>query len=132
MNAQTIAKRLAESGCYFLSLLHIVNKDNDAIGLYRQAVQLDFMDEDCFVKVPENVLALAVGGKWLVRHEPASYLPNKDESEILRFERKAEKVYSHFVVGDGKGNVIYDPLDTSQTVASGKLVSKRIVLRIKS
>lgn len=38
MNSQTIARKLGESGCYFLSLLHLAQRDNDAIGLYKQAV----------------------------------------------------------------------------------------------
>lgn len=131
MNSQSIAKRLYEFGCYFLSLLHIAGRDNDAIGLYRQSVQLGAMREDCYILDPGKVLSLAVGGSWNVRHESAGYLPTSDEWEILRYERKTTSTtYAHFVVGDGRGQVAYDPLDKSQTVALGELVSKRIVKRL--
>ena len=131
MNTQTIAKRLGDAGCYFLSLLHLAQRDNDAIGLYKQAVAQGIIDEDCYVKNPPLLLSLIAGGKWQVTHQAAQYQTRADEYEILRYERKATlKTYAHFVVGDGRGQVSYDPLDTSQTVAQGSLVSKRIVKRL--
>ena len=131
MNAQSIAKRLGEFGCYFLSLLRLAKVENAGIALYRQAVQLGYLQEDCYVIDPARVLSLAAGGAWSVRHAPADYIPASDEYEILRFERKTTTAtFAHFVVGDGRGQVVYDPLDNSQTVKLGKLVSKRIVKRI--
>jgi len=131
MNSQTIARKLGESGCYFLSLLHLAQRDNDAIGLYKQAVAKGIIDEDCYVKDPPLLLSLITGGRWSVVHQAAQYLTKSDELEILRFERKAAmKTYAHFVVGDGRGQVEYDPLDNAQTVAAGQLVSKRIVKRL--
>lgn len=131
MNVQTIAKRLGESGCYFISLLRLVKSENIAISLYRQALHDRLIDADCFVRDPAGVLRLAAGGRWSVRHEGADYQPLPEEMEILRFERQTTgTTYAHFVVGDGKGGVSYDPLDLSQTVAQGRLVSKRIVKRL--
>jgi len=130
VNTQSIAKTLSESGCYFLSLLHIAGRDNDAIGLYKQAVSVGAIHEDCYVEAPGRLLSLAAGGAWSVRHEGAGYVLAPDEIEILRFERRATtKTYAHFVVGDGRGHCAYDPLDKSQTVALGALVSKRIIKR---
>jgi hypothetical protein len=131
VNSQTIARRIGESGCYFLSLLHLAQRDNDAIGLYRQAIAVGVMDEDCYIKDPSRLLSLIAGGAWQVVHQAAQYITKPDELEILRFERKAAmKTYAHFVVGDGRGQVAYDPLDASQTVAQGELVSKRIIKRL--
>ena len=131
MNSQTIARKLGEFGCYFLSLLHLANRDNDAIGLYRQAIAVGVMDEDCYIKDPARLLSLIAGGTWRVVHQAAQYLTKSDELEILRFERKATtKTYAHFVVGDGRGQVAYDPLDNAQTVAQGQIVSKRIIKRL--
>ena len=131
MNSQTIARKLGEAGCYFLSLLHLAQRDNDAIGLYKQAVAVGVMDEECYIQDPARLLSLIAGGTWRVVHQAAQYLTKSDELEILRFERKAAmKTYAHFVVGDGRGQVAYDPLDNAQTVASGELVSKRIIKRL--
>ena len=130
MNTQTICKALGSTGCYFLSLLHLAGRDAEAVGLYRSALRAGEIDEDCFVKNPSAVMSLAAGGAWSVRHEGPTYIPKSDEYEILRFEQKAAmKTFAHFVVGDGRGQVAYDPLDRSQTVLEGQLVSKRIIKR---
>lgn len=130
MNSQTIARKLGESGCYFLALLHLANRDNDAIGLYKQAVTAGVMDEDCYIKDPARLLSLISGGNWSVRHAPATYATLGHEWEILRYERKTTvKTYAHFVVGDGRGQCVYDPLDNALTVSQGQLVSKRIIKR---
>jgi len=131
MNTQEICKILGDYGCYFLSLLHLVKSDYGAITLYRLALDKKYIDPDCYVRDPGAVLRLAAGEKWEVRHEPANYIPWENEFEILRFERKTTgTTYSHFVVGDGRGGVAYDPLGKSRTVAEGKLVSKRIVRKV--
>jgi len=132
MNTQSIAKILGESGCYFISLLKIVNLNDDAIKLYRQSVELGIIDADCYVKDPAQLLCLITDWRhWEVRHESASYQTKPFEYEILRFERKTPtRTYSHFVVGDGHGNVLYDPLDDSNTVKFGQIVSKRIVRKV--
>ena len=130
MNVQEVCKALGESGCYFISLLKVVGREDDAIRLFRQALGQGLIDEDCYVRNPSGLLSLAVGGAWTVRHESASYVPKGDEKEILRFERKVPlKTFAHFVVGDGSGKVAYDPLGKSMTVQSGTLQSKRIVKR---
>ena len=131
MNTQSICKKIGDSGCYFISLLKLVNCDYAAIGLYQKALAAKIIDEDCFVQDPAGLLALAAGGQWDVRHESANYQTKRNEWEILRFERKEATItYAHFVVGDGFGRVAYDPLDDSRTVAEGKLVSKRIITRL--
>ena len=68
MNVQEIAKALGESGCYFISLLKVVGREDDAIKLFRQALSQGLIDEDCYVKNPSGLLSLAVGGAWSVRH----------------------------------------------------------------
>lgn len=131
MNTQLICKKIGDSGCYFISLLKIVNCDYAAIALYQKALDAKIIDEDCFVQDPPSLLSLAAGGTWDVRHEDANYQTKRDEWEILRFERKDTTVtYAHFVVGDGYGHVADDPLGNSRTVAEGKLVSKRIIRRL--
>lgn len=131
MYTQLVCKKIGDSGCYFISLLRLVKSENVAISLYRQALHEGFIDADCFVRDPAGVLRLAAGGRWSVRHEGADYQPKLDELEILRFERQTTgATYAHFVVGDGAGHVIYDPLGNSRTVAEGQLVSKRIVKRL--
>lgn len=131
MNSQEICRTLGESGCYFLSLLHLAKTDYAALTLFRLAVKRGIISEDCFVKDPAALMTLATGGKWEVRHEAVDYRTVQNEMEILIYERKVTgATYAHFVVGDGAGHVAYDPLGNSRTVAEGQLVSKRIVKRL--
>lgn len=124
------ALALGQWGCYYLCLLHLVGRDGDAIGLYYNAHSAGAIDDECWVANPATVLSLAAGGTWEVRHETSTYIPVRGEKEILRFERKTSAgLIGHFVVGDGKGHVLWDPKADSVTVREGKLVSKRIVRR---
>jgi hypothetical protein len=132
---QAIAKTIGEKGCYYFSLLHLVGAEDKALEVYPPAVAFgkeQIMKPDCYINDPASLLTLVAGGSWSVRHETADYMPVEGEMEILRFERVTTgATLSHFVVGDGKGKVAYDPLGNSQTVRLGKLVSKRIVKRSK-
>ena len=132
MNTQSICAMLGEYGCYFLSLLHLVTSDYAALSLFQLALDKKYINDDCYINDPSAVLKLAAGGKWDIRKENADYKPTRDELEILRFERKTTGMtYSHFVTGDGFGNVVYDPLGDSRTVTEGQLISKRIIRRIE-
>lgn len=55
---------------------------------------------------------------------PATYICGPGEKEILEFFNVATGV-THFVLGDGKGGVAFDPYENSRTVREGKIVSKR-------
>jgi hypothetical protein len=133
---QQDAAEIGKNGCYFLSLLRLVGKESEALGIYQKATARGAISEGCFVEDPPAILALAAGGTWNVRHAPADYILADGEFEILRFERKGIDKMGltvsavHFVVGDGHGKVAWDPWINSRTVQEGKLASKRIVRRI--
>jgi hypothetical protein len=125
---QKICEIIGESGCYFLCLLHLVGKDDEAIRLYKESVENGGIMNDCFVNSPQLVLKTASGKDFSIRYADKAYNTAEGELQILRFERKLTGVtYSHFVVGDGKGHVVFDPLGDSQTVKYGSVVSQRIV-----
>jgi hypothetical protein len=128
---QKICKQIGESGCYFVCLLHLVNRDDDAIKLYKESVANGGIKEDCFVISPQLVLETASGKKFEVKYAGQFYKAEPDEFQILRFERKCTgTTYAHFVVGAGKGNVVFDPLGDSQTVKYGQVVSQRIIKEV--
>lgn len=141
--AQEIARRIGESGCYALCLMHVgetaTGKTVDPIRIVAAAMKTPstempgkmILTGDLFVNSPKNLISFSVGGKWDVRHETADYRAKPDEREIMRFERvDGAKTYSHFVVGDGLGRVLWNPLGESRTVREGKLISKRIIRKV--
>ena len=131
---QKIAEAIGASGCYFLSILHLESLIDggsvDPFDAYNIATARGYMREDCYILDPAAVLGFFNRDKWEVFHATPEYLPKPGELEILRFERVPPGMtYSHFVVGDGKGAVAFDPYGVSRTVRDGALVSKRIFKR---
>lgn len=135
MTPQRDAHYLGEAGCYFFSILRIaevVTGNNiDAMVEYNTAFAMGDIEQDCFVNRPAELLSRLTGGKWAVMKGPADAPVPAGAMEILRFERVdnstgKQLVTGHFVLGDGKGGVAFDPYGDSKTVREGHLVSKRI------
>ena len=128
---QKYCEALGESGCYFLSILHlaesITGKTIDPVRAYVDCVANGLMEYDCFVRHPDVILRKYTGKKYEVVNSPRDYKTATGEFEILRFERKtASASFAHFVVGDGNGVVAFDPYGASMTVRDGYVASKRI------
>lgn len=142
---QPRAKALGESGCYFLSLCKIA-EDYNCLAIYPlenfyACILGKIVAEDATVLDAGAVFSALVQNREhfeVVKAGPGhplplDYLPKPGEREILRFERPnpaGGDPLAHFVVGDGKGCVAWDPWPGSLTAAQGRLVSKRIVRRI--
>ena len=131
---QAVMQRLGDGGCYLLSLVWQAERETalriDAVEQYLNALRSGWCRENCFLLDPARIFTTMVGWPWTLRKEAPTYMPSPDEREILRFERPTPGlIYSHFVVGDMRGGVAYDPLGDSLTVAEGQLVSKRILRR---
>jgi len=129
-------EKIAAEGCYFLSLVRAAEeiKSNyiDPYDIYLKAIALHYLGEDCYIIDPEALMQLMTGIKWIVSKSGPIFKPGEGDIEILRFERvETTKTWAHFVLGDGKGTVKYDPYGDSQTVKYGTLVSKRIFRRAK-
>ena len=135
LGVQVSAKHIGESGCYFLSILKLASQQPSAypdsigygLGMYWTAIDKGWMQDDCLVTDPAALLTFASGTGWTFAKQERDYIPKPGELEILRFEvEKTGITYTHFVVGDGKGCVAWDPWPGSLTVRNGKLMSKRI------
>lgn len=141
---QKLAEELGEWGCYFFSLCWLA-EDTQGLQLnylseYADAKSKGMFDEQCNV---------TDGGRLFtfLCHTPISYTVVKageghplpldykllpGEREILRYEYidSTGKTWAHFVVGDGNQKCLFDPLGDSNSVAKGKVVSRRIIRRL--
>lgn len=111
---QTVMKNIGESGCYFLCLVRFANQDfSKVVKLYNEAVQNDWMDEDCYVKDPVAIL----------NHMGCNFTKvekTEDSGQIAMYKHGA---HNHFVcIERGK---VWDPLGYSNTVKNGHIVSYR-------
>lgn len=132
---QKIMATLGDGGCYLLSIVHlaenILQERLDAVVIYLDALANKYMQEDCFVLEPARLMGMMVPGNWMMMKVDKDRETPPSAFEILRFERKTTlKTFAHFVVGDGKGGVAWDPLGDALTVSGGELVSKRVFWRI--
>lgn len=136
---QTICRRLGETGCYLLSIHEAARRLDpvstpDPIATYEHARAMGWIREDCFVLRPDLVIGWLTGQRWIVEHRPVEYRADVDEIEILRLERRGTlRTDAHFVLGDGAGNLMWDPEGMRQLDYVGRgweVVSKRIFRRV--
>jgi len=126
-------KRLNESinkyGCYFMSILFLVNKylglelsTDSILKIYDQSIKNNIMESNCYVNNPDKLFNnLGLRTKYTQVHESPNRKCSEDEIEILCLKYSN---YNHFVVGDGKGNITYNPM--GKTAPNYYLKSKRI------
>lgn len=143
---QRAAAEVGKTGCYFLSILHLAeetaNFRPDPLLEYAAALEAKTIGEDCMVLDAGALMSHISGLPWTCfkvgpgHGIPLEYQCKPGELEVLRYERPPEKgdtgatERAHFVVGDGRGNLAWDPWGDSHTVAVGRVVSKRIFRRV--
>jgi len=145
---QRAALAIGKTGCYFLSILRLAEETtlgharSDPLVEYESALQAGLISEDCTVLDAGKLLSHVSGVQWTCfkvgpgHSLPVEYQCKVGELEVLRYERPIEKTdmsstdRAHFVVGDGLGNLVWDPWGTSHTVTVGSVVSKRIFRRV--
>ena len=125
-------------GCYFMSILFLANKyakvplSTVVIGkIFNDCVEMGYIlnskGYSAFIQNAEGIFKhLGLDCKYTNNHEPPKRNCSKNEFEILCLQNSKGK--KHFVVGDGKGHIAYDPMGTSSI--DYKLKSKRIFKRV--
>lgn len=119
---QKICRILGESGCYFFCLLHSVGKENDALNIYKKAVDIGWMDEDCYIKDPCAILKYLTGKSYTVVKDTAL---DPNANIIIGLWHNPATNFHHFVIMDSNNNVVWDSLGHSITVADGSIESYR-------
>ena len=122
---------LQKYGCYLMSILFLANKHTNcelSTGMINEIFQIlidhGYVEEDAYIRNPDKVFDfMGLPVYYYDQHLPPNQDCEKDEIEILMFQKGNWK---HFVVGDGKGYVAYDPYGVSKAVTEGRLTNKRI------
>jgi len=121
-------------GCAFCSLLYHIEKvigrlftPKEILELWIRNYQEGDIDIESSMEKWQGVINDITDRLTYLGHFSANYVPAEDELEILLFQRPDG--FKHFVVGDGKGGVEWDPYENSRTVREGEVVSKRIFRR---
>lgn len=126
---------IGDTGCYFLSIVEAANRfskvEVDIYKTYKTSIAHGWMEDNCYVKDPAKIMCLLTGKQWSVTKEDKLYKAAPGEVVILRYERTVtramkQEVMGHFVLSASDGSIAYDPYGSSETVRSGRLISKRV------
>lgn len=120
MEIQEICKTIGGSGCYFLTLLHFAKIEDEAVKYYKQFVKNKWLDEDCFVRQPTEIMKCLFGGEWrVVKSDKDDF--KADFAVLLYYNPKTG--LRHFTARD------WDPLGDSNTRKNGYIESYRLFYR---
>lgn len=129
---------IRDFGCYFMALtcgcLQRTKEPMDVERLeelYEQFVHTGVMSEKCFVMRPDAIpRTFGLPHRYTGVHAKPTEVVGPDDIEILYFHYNGPKSggrpWYHFVLGNNKGGIAYDPWPFSVTANEGELLSKRI------
>ena len=130
-------------GCQFMSLIFTLNRCGNIVvstgiilAAFRvlQAQEASYqpnpgapvhvLGPQCTMNNPDDMVKyFGMDYKRVCRFEDVNYICQPGEEELLQFQRPG---WYHWVAGDGKGNVAYDPEGYSLTVRDGHMIHKKI------
>ena len=110
---QDIYKSLGEYGCLILAYLNEANIDVNIAKYFNELVELDIIDNDCYVLDGDRLLKFFGSDKRVVRGT------NENGNTIVPYKYgKAE----HFVIVNERKEIVFNSLENSTCVRLGEPV----------
>ena len=110
---QDIYKSLGEYGCLLFCYLHEANIDVNITKYFNELLELDIIDNDCYVLDADRLLKFFGSDKRVVRGI------NENGNTIVPYKyRNAE----HFVVVNERKEIVFNSLENSTCVRLGEPV----------
>ena len=111
---QDIYKTLGEHGCLLLCYLHEANIDVNIIKYFNELVELDIIDNDCYVLDGDRLLKFFGSDKRIVRGT------NENGNTIVPYKYLGNA--EHFVVVNERKEIVFNSLENSTCVRLGEPV----------
>ena len=108
---QDIYKTLGDYGCLLLCYLNEANIDVDITKYFNELVELDIIDNDCYVLDGNRLLKFFGSDKRVVRGI------NENGNTIVPYKYL---VNEHFVIVDENKNIVFNSLKNSQCCRLGE------------
>ena len=112
MKVQDIYKTLGDYGCLLLCYLHEANIDVNIAKYFNELVELDIIDNDCYVLDGDRLLKFFGSDKRIARGT------NENGNTIVKF-RTATSKEGHFVVINKNREIVFNSLENSNCVKNG-------------
>lgn len=127
MEIQEKFKNIGDYGCYFLDLLKHFGKLDKAIDYYDKYTRNSFMDYDCFIQKPlEIVKDLSGYPNWELKK--STVFDNTAEIVVAYYYNPTTRLH-HFVLHNSRNELRWDSLEPSNTVKNGHVESYRLFYR---
>lgn len=126
MKIQTFAKSVGDNGCLALCYLYIAClytntewNDFKALQVIKKAMELGYIEDDCYVKNPAGLMKLAVGRNFNVRKIPIN--ESRGVYVAMRYEYVDDKnkSHGHWTVWNVNDGLVWNSLDYSNCVSIG-------------
>lgn len=129
---QNKCKALGESGCFLFCYAYIAGVEEEVIiSLYDQLIKSNIIEKDGYIKDAQLLFQFFNIAAIVTKTEDLLKMPKKNPYVgVWQYKAENGKVYEHAVVMV-KDDIVYNPLDNSQTIKKGKLKSIRIVEELK-
>ena len=121
-------------GCYFCSILYFIEKfvgiqmtDDSVLQIYNSCVANGIIGNECFINDSDKLMNFVAPGFAVSKgKQDPTYQLQQNEFEVLcMYNPKTD--FTHFIAGDGNGNVEFDPIQGgSRTAREGYVKSLRI------
>ena len=111
---QDIYKSLGKYGCLLLCYLHEADIDVDITKYFETLVELDIIDNDCYVLDGDRLLKFFGSDKRIAR----GINPNGNGNTIVKFRTSTSKE-GHFVVINKNREIVFNSLENSNFVKNG-------------
>ena len=108
---QDIYKSLGEYGCLLLCYLHEANIDVDITKYFNELVELDIIDNDCYVLDGDRLLKFFCSDKRIARGT------NEAGDTIVPYKYGNAE---HFVVVNERKEIVFNSLENSTCVRLGE------------
>ena len=110
---QDIYKSLGENGCLLLCYLHEANIDVNIAKYFNELVELDIVDNDCYILDADRLLKFFGSDKRIVRGI------NENGNTIVPYKYRNVE---HFVVVNERKEIVFNSLENSTCVRLGEPV----------
>lgn len=112
MKIQDIYNSLGKYGCLLLCYLKEASVDVDITKYFNELIELDIIDNDCYVLDGDRLLKFFGSDKRVVRGI------NENGNTIVKF-RTATSNEGHFVVINKNREIVFNSLENSNCVKNG-------------
>jgi hypothetical protein len=120
-------------GCALLCSLWIVSHTTgrdysieNVNALYDSLIKQNIINEKCYIKSWKRLFEAIPSNLRFLKKESATYETLDGEEELLKWQMPNQ---NHFTVGNGKGIILFDPMDNYNVIKLRCPIVEKVILK---